>query len=143
MLEKLKARKGEGGFTLIELLIVIIILAILAAIVIFAVGTTTKNASVSSCNSTVKSVETAVEAFKAQTGTYPAALTTLTSHTVTVTGSKEGPWLRTLPPNALTPGHHKYGITFKATTLKTTGNIEVVTSAGTVTADSATSCSAA
>ena len=73
MLEKLKERKGEGGFTLIELLIVIIILAILAAIVIFAVGTTTKNASVSSCNSTVKSVETAVEAFKAQTGTFPAA----------------------------------------------------------------------
>ena len=42
MLDKLKERKGEGGFTLIELLIVIIILAILAAIVIFAVGTTTK-----------------------------------------------------------------------------------------------------
>ena len=45
MLERVKQRRSEEGFTLIELLIVIIILAILATIVIFAVGTTTKNAT--------------------------------------------------------------------------------------------------
>src|SRR5579862_7912587 len=89
MLEKLKQRRSEEGFTLIELLIVIIILAILAAIVVFAVGTTSKNAAVAACNSTVKSVETAIEAYKAQITTAPEAIGTLTK---TVTG--QGPWLR-------------------------------------------------
>ena len=67
-----KARKDEG-FTLIELLIVIVILAILAAIVVFAVGTTGSNAAVSACKADAKSLETALEAYKAQNnGTYPA-----------------------------------------------------------------------
>ena len=107
MLEKLKARKGEGGFTLIELLIVIIILAILAAIVIFAVGTTTKNAAVASCDSTTaKTVETALEAYSAQhTGSFPAATgwTTLTTKTAT-TG--DGPWRPAVVNTIL---HHQLG----------------------------------
>ena len=73
----------------------IIILAILAAIVIFAVGTTTKNAAVASCNSTVKTVETALESYAAQhTGAFPTAgdWTALTSKTGT-----KGPWLRAKP----------------------------------------------
>ena len=71
MWERLKEKRAEGGFTLIELHIVIIILAILAAIVVFAVGSTSKNSVVASCKADAKSVETATEAFKAQTGTWP------------------------------------------------------------------------
>lgn len=71
MWERMKEKRAEGGFTLIELLIVIIILAILAAIVVFAVGSTSKNSIVASCKADAKSVETATEAFKAQTGTWP------------------------------------------------------------------------
>src|SRR5438445_6915445 len=56
----------DRGFTLIELLIVIIILAILAAIVIFAVGNTGKSSAEAACKSDAKSVETALEAYRAQ-----------------------------------------------------------------------------
>jgi general secretion pathway protein G len=59
----------EEGFTLIELLIVITILGILAAVVVFAVGTTGKNAANSACQSDVKTVETALEVSKAQSPT--------------------------------------------------------------------------
>jgi prepilin-type N-terminal cleavage/methylation domain-containing protein len=59
----------EGGFTLIELLIVVIILGILAAIVVFSVTGLTNNASARSCQATVKTVDTAAEAYYAQNGT--------------------------------------------------------------------------
>jgi prepilin-type N-terminal cleavage/methylation domain-containing protein len=93
MLERLQQKRDEGGFTLIELLIVIIILAILAAIVVFAVGTTGTSAAKSSCKADAKSVETAVEAYKAQHGgTYPANYAALTG-----TDSIGGPWLKAVP----------------------------------------------
>jgi prepilin-type N-terminal cleavage/methylation domain-containing protein len=95
MWERMKEKRNEGGFTLIELLIVIIILAILAAIVVFAVGTTGTNAKVAACNSDAKSVETAVEAYKAQTGTYPISSTQLLTSTGTT-----GSWLRSWPSSA-------------------------------------------
>ena len=74
-LERLRRRReeegDEGGFTLIELLIVIVILGILAAIVVFAVQNLTSSSSQASCGSDYKTVETAVEAYKAQIGDYP------------------------------------------------------------------------
>jgi len=119
MKERLKQRRQDEGFTLIELLIVIIILAILATIVIFAVGTTTKNAAAAACQTTVKTVQTALEAYKAQsaTATYPAKLTTLTKKTGT-----NGPWLKQLPP--IKPTKSGWAIvTYK----KTTGTFKVET----------------
>jgi len=100
VLQRMVAKRDQGGFTLIELLIVIIILAILAAIVVFAVGSTNTNAIASSCNADAKSVETAVEAYKAQIGSYPAGSDLLTTSTVTtVNGVSEtvGPWLKEWP----------------------------------------------
>jgi len=99
MWKQLKRKRTDEGFTLIELLIVIIILAILAAIVVFAVGSTTSNASLSACKADKKSVETAVEAYKAQQGNYPTAESLLTGtfadpNNSTVT---DGPWLKELP----------------------------------------------
>ncbi len=91
MWERMKEKRNEGGFTLIELLIVVVILAILAAIVVFAVGTSTTNAKVAACDANAKSVETALEAYKAQTGSYPAAISDLTS------SGTNGPWLRSVP----------------------------------------------
>lgn len=72
-----KAREDESGFTLIELLIVIVILGILAGIVVFAVGGITDRGQTSACESTVKTVDTAVEAYYAQNGTYPATVAQL------------------------------------------------------------------
>ena len=105
MLERLQQKRDEGGFTLIELLIVIIILAILAAIVVFAVGTTGTSAAQASCKADSKSVETAIEAFKAQHGgTYPANYAALTT-----TDSVGGPWLKA------TPGTTHYQVQFNNT----------------------------
>ena len=94
MLERVKQTGGDEGFTLIELLIVIIILAILAAIVVFAVGSTGTNAAQAACKSDAKSVETAIEAYKAQhpgTG-YPSTYTELTT-----SDASGGPWLKAQP----------------------------------------------
>ena len=67
-----KARQEESGFTLIELLIVIVILGVLAGIVVFAVGGITDTGDEAACKADIKTVTTAVEAFRAQTGAYPA-----------------------------------------------------------------------
>lgn len=133
MFERLKEKRNEGGFTLIELLIVIIILAILAAIVVFAVGSTSSNAKVSSCNADAKSVETAAEAYKAQNGSFAAAIDALTSSNVTtIDGAAvtNGPWLRAVPrANTSDDG---YSIVYAS------GNVSVVVhGAGTTNFDSA------
>jgi general secretion pathway protein G len=61
----------ELGFTLIELLIVIVILGVLAGIVVFAVQSITSSGVGSSCGTDWKSVQTALEAYRAQMGGYP------------------------------------------------------------------------
>lgn len=70
-------RKHDEGFTLIELLIVIVILGILAAVVVFAVGGITDTGDVSACETEKRTVETAIEAFRAQQGGYPDNMTSL------------------------------------------------------------------
>jgi general secretion pathway protein G len=102
-------KKGdeEEGFTLIELLIVIVILGILAAIVVFAVGGTGKNAAAAACNADAKSLETALEAYKAQNGgTFPPSPA---ANTATDPGWKalvqpaagnNTPYLRSIPSTA-------------------------------------------
>jgi general secretion pathway protein G len=72
MLQRIRtAKREESGFTLIELLIVIVILGILAAVVVFAVNGITNKGKAAACNADLSSVNTAVEAFYAQTGGYP------------------------------------------------------------------------
>jgi prepilin-type N-terminal cleavage/methylation domain-containing protein len=137
-LERLRRRRDEegreGGFTLIELLIVIVILAILAAIVVFAVQNLTGQSAKAACNTDYKTVESATEAFKAQTGAYPGGTysggvtvtavadpTGYTSPTVSAatlngidflmqstdtdgSGNAMGPWLKDAPVN---PSHYE------------------------------------
>ena len=64
------AAQVDGGFTLIELLIVIVVLGILAAVVVFSLGSVTKNAAQSACQTDVASVNTAEAAYLAQNGAY-------------------------------------------------------------------------
>jgi prepilin-type N-terminal cleavage/methylation domain-containing protein len=62
----------ERGFTLIELLVVIAILGILAGVVVFAVGGIVDRGKNSACKTEVSTVQTAIEAFYAKNGIYPA-----------------------------------------------------------------------
>jgi len=98
-----KKRDEEEGFTLIELLIVIVILGILAAIVVFAVGGTGQNAAVAACKADAKSLETALEAYKAQNnGAFPVSPTANTAtdpgwSALLGTGGSNTPYLRSIP----------------------------------------------
>lgn len=76
-IQKRRQMTGQQGFTLIELLIVIAILGILAAVVVFAVGNVTDNAEDSACDIEVRTIETAVQAFRADTGNFPNDLAAL------------------------------------------------------------------
>ena len=77
MLERIRKAKDEG-FTLIELLIVIIILGILAAIVVFAVGSTRKDSVSATCQTDVKSIVLAEEAWNTKKAAYTTNQTDLT-----------------------------------------------------------------
>ncbi len=73
MLQRRGRRAGEAGFTLVELLIVIIILGILAGITVFAISSFSGQGAKEACKTDVRSVETAVEAYKNKNGAYPSA----------------------------------------------------------------------
>ena len=96
-LERARARRSDEGFTLIELLIVIIILGILAAIVVFSVSGITNKGDTAACQASQSTIDTAAEAFVANTTGTPPAASSLTlaqlypkylhSNTVTIKGT--------------------------------------------------------
>jgi general secretion pathway protein G len=78
-----RLRRDERGFTLIELMIVIVILGILAGVVIFATAGITDRGNVAACKTDLKTIEVAVEAYRAKNGDYPADLLILADPTGT------------------------------------------------------------
>jgi general secretion pathway protein G len=72
-------RRTTIGFTLVEVLIVMVILGILAGIVVFAVGNLTSNARSTGCSAEKTALSTALEEYKSQSGSYPAAMSDLTA----------------------------------------------------------------
>ena len=112
------AAEIDGGFTLIELLIVIVVLGILAAVVVFSLGSVTKNAAKAACQTDVASVNTAEAAYYAQNGSYTTSQTVLTA---AGTGS-----LQTWP----TSSHYTIGIP-GTTPAVAAGDITVTPTTGT------------
>ena len=84
MLKKLRSERDhqnivEQGFTLVDFSIVIVILGILAGIVVFAVGNLTSNAKTNAYATEKSTIVAALEAYKAQNGSYPASMANLTA----------------------------------------------------------------
>jgi general secretion pathway protein G len=65
-----RRRKGEGGFTLIELLVVIAVLTVLAAIILFNVVGVANRGKTSACQTDVKSIQTASDAYYGDNSAY-------------------------------------------------------------------------
>jgi prepilin-type N-terminal cleavage/methylation domain-containing protein len=108
------ARDRQKGFTLVELLIVIVILGVLAAIVILALGAFDDRGELAACKADVKSVEVAVEAFRADQGNYPASLNELTN--------PPGNYLREVPNT--TEGSGEYWILYEPATGTVEGRLK-------------------
>jgi len=143
-LKRLRRRReeleNEGGFTLIELLIVIVILGILAAIVVFAVQNLTGQSATAACQAEYKTVETALESYKAQLGQYPSSFDALTTTTNAAYGSGTvGPWLKDTVPTNFTDSPNYY---FSLDT-GTGGTITVTPKTGTASVGTDDACSTA
>lgn len=70
--------RNKKGLTLIELLIVVIILGALAAIAIPRISTSSRTAKQNACNTNVDTLNTAIEMYKIDNGSYPSQLTDVT-----------------------------------------------------------------
>ena len=84
---KLRA-SSDAGFTLIELLVVILIIGILSAVVVIALGGTSKDANGKACSANASNLYSAITNYQIAStggnGTYPTAngTTTLTGQTL-------------------------------------------------------------
>ena len=71
--------RSRKGLTLIELLIVVIILGALAAIAIPRITTSATTAKNNACKTNVDTLNTAIEMYQIDNGSYPASLGTVTA----------------------------------------------------------------
>ena len=66
------------GFTLVELLVVVLILGALAFVAIPRIGQSSTTAKTNACDTNVDLLNSQIELYYAQSGTWPATLATIT-----------------------------------------------------------------
>jgi prepilin-type N-terminal cleavage/methylation domain-containing protein len=64
-------RSSPHGFTLVEMLTVMLIIAVIAGLVMGTAGSVTKKAAKEKANTEIKAMQTALEAYRAENGTFP------------------------------------------------------------------------
>lgn len=74
--------KDRKGVTLVELLIVVMILGALAAIALPRITQSAGNAKERACETNISLINSAVEMYYVDNGSYPSALTDVTSSTI-------------------------------------------------------------
>lgn len=103
------AEKAEG-FTLIEILIVVVILSIIASIVVIGVMNLSTTSANATCRADLHTVESAVQAYRAQMGNFPdggvtggtGIQTDTDATTVNAAASLTGPGSELLQPSSAT-----------------------------------------
>ena len=85
------ATRGVSAFTLIELLTVMAIILVLAGLILNIAGNANYNSAKSRAKAEIRAMETALESYKADNGTYPSDsnTNTLDAHNVAVTTNKD------------------------------------------------------
>ena len=73
--------RNRKGFTLVELLIVVLIIGALAAIAIPRIGASAANAKANACKTNVDTINSQIELYMANNGSWPTALTDVTEDT--------------------------------------------------------------
>lgn len=87
-MKKVYTERSRSGFTLIELLVTISIIAIITAIGFVAYSTVSKQGRDAKRQSDLKSIQSALEQYRADQGNYPANLPSVGSPIISPDGSK-------------------------------------------------------
>jgi prepilin-type N-terminal cleavage/methylation domain-containing protein len=106
----------SSGFTIVELLIVIVVIGILAAITIVAYNGVQDRANDTRRQSDISNVQTIVEKYAAENGTYPSTggLSVVRSDDNCFAGSSQADWIPSvaekLPQSVPNPGKGRSGL---------------------------------
>lgn len=96
MLMKLRKKiKNQKGFTLVELMVVIAIIGVLAAIAVPKLTSSTNSAKVAKIQADLRTIDSALTLYAADTGVTPDTSTTIA--TLTTASGGKGPWLASEP----------------------------------------------
>lgn len=127
-------RRKVRGFTLVELLVVVVVLAVLAAIVLPKFMDSGKRSKESALRSDLKLVRNAISLFRNDTGVYPLTLDDLAATAAPAKGSDgtadvaltasswHGPYLQSVPVDAVSAAALTYTKTTGTVISSATGN---------------------